>query len=96
MKIVEKMREILKDEVSMIGKEIGMKERLIGSNKLKGKGIEISCKGGVKREKMEIMREEEEIYMDEIRKDGIYDEIWKDLEVMIKVKKVGVMGDGRN
>ncbi|WP_455474381.1 glutamine-hydrolyzing GMP synthase [Bartonella sp. B30(2025)] len=95
MKLVEPLRELFKDEVRVLGRELGLPEQFIGRHPFPGPGLAIRCPGAVTREKLEILREADAIYLDEIRKAGLYDEIWQAFAVLLPVKTVGVMGDGR-
>ncbi len=95
MKLVEPLRELFKDEVRALGKELGLPETFIGRHPFPGPGLAIRCPGGITREKLEILREADAIYLDEIRKAGLYDAIWQAFAVLLPVQTVGVMGDGR-
>ncbi|WP_345096883.1 glutamine-hydrolyzing GMP synthase [Bartonella acomydis] len=95
MKLVEPLRELFKDEVRSLGRELGLPEQFIGRHPFPGPGLAIRCPGIVTREKLEILREADAIYLDEIRKAGLYDEIWQAFAVLLPVQTVGVMGDGR-
>jgi GMP synthase (glutamine-hydrolysing) len=95
MKLVEPLRELFKDEVRVLGKELGLPEHFIGRHPFPGPGLAIRCPGGVTREKLEILREADAVYLDEIRKAGLYDAIWQAFAVLLPVQTVGVMGDGR-
>ncbi|MCO5073670.1 MAG: glutamine-hydrolyzing GMP synthase [Rhizobiaceae bacterium] len=95
MKLVEPLRELFKDEVRVLGKELGLPDSFIGRHPFPGPGLAIRCPGGVTREKLEILREADAIYLDEIRKAGLYDAIWQAFAVLLPVQTVGVMGDGR-
>ncbi|MGE0280425.1 MAG: glutamine-hydrolyzing GMP synthase [Rhizobiaceae bacterium] len=95
MKLVEPLRELFKDEVRVLGRELGLPEHFIGRHPFPGPGLAIRCPGGVTREKLEILREADAIYLDEIRKAGLYDAIWQAFAVLLPVQTVGVMGDGR-
>ncbi len=95
MTLVEPLRELFKDEVRALGKELGLPESFIGRHPFPGPGLAIRCPGGVTREKLEILREADAIYLDEIRKAGLYDAIWQAFAVLLPVQTVGVMGDGR-
>jgi len=95
MKLVEPLRELFKDEVRALGRELGLPESFIGRHPFPGPGLAIRCPGGVTREKLEILREADAIYLDEIRKAGLYDAIWQAFAVLLPVQTVGVMGDGR-
>ncbi|RUW51517.1 glutamine-hydrolyzing GMP synthase [Mesorhizobium sp. M1A.F.Ca.ET.072.01.1.1] len=95
MKLVEPLRELFKDEVRALGRELGLPESFIGRHPFPGPGLAIRCPGGITREKLEILREADAIYLDEIRKAGLYDAIWQAFAVLLPVQTVGVMGDGR-
>ncbi len=95
MQLVEPLRELFKDEVRALGRELGLPESFIGRHPFPGPGLAIRCPGGVTRDKLEILREADAIYLDEIRKAGLYDAIWQAFAVLLPVQTVGVMGDGR-
>ncbi len=95
MSLVEPLRELFKDEVRVLGRELGLPESFIGRHPFPGPGLAIRCPGGVTREKLEILRSADAIYLDEIRKAGLYDAIWQAFAVLLPVQTVGVMGDGR-
>ncbi|MCC0049857.1 MAG: glutamine-hydrolyzing GMP synthase [Tepidamorphaceae bacterium] len=95
MKLVEPLRELFKDEVRALGRELGLPEAFVGRHPFPGPGLAIRCPGGISREKLEILRKADAIYLDEIRKAGLYDAIWQAFAVLTDTKTVGVMGDGR-
>lgn len=95
MKLVEPLRELFKDEVRALGRELGLPDQFIGRHPFPGPGLAIRLPGGVTREKLEILREADAVYLDEIRKAGLYDKIWQAFAVLLPVQTVGVMGDGR-
>ncbi|MEO1988372.1 MAG: glutamine-hydrolyzing GMP synthase [Martelella sp.] len=95
MQLVEPLRELFKDEVRVLGKELGLPDSFIGRHPFPGPGLAIRCPGGVTKEKLDILREADAIYLDEIRKNGLYDVIWQAFVVLLPVQTVGVMGDGR-
>ncbi|WOC15366.1 glutamine-hydrolyzing GMP synthase [Pseudochrobactrum sp. MP213Fo] len=95
MQLVEPLRELFKDEVRVLGKELGLPDSFIGRHPFPGPGLAIRCPGGITREKLEILREADAVYLDEIRKAGLYDTIWQAFAVLLPVQTVGVMGDGR-
>tara|TARA_R110002020_G_scaffold4977_6_gene21323 strand:- start:586 stop:2157 length:1572 start_codon:yes stop_codon:yes gene_type:complete len=95
MQLVEPLRELFKDEVRVLGRELGLPDSFIGRHPFPGPGLAIRCPGGITREKLEILRQADAIYLDEIRKAGLYDTIWQAFAVLLPVQTVGVMGDGR-
>jgi GMP synthase (glutamine-hydrolysing) len=95
MKLVEPLRELFKDEVRKLGQELGLPAHFIGRHPFPGPGLAIRLPGGVTREKLLILQKADAIYIDEIRKAGLYDKIWQAFSVLLPVQTVGVMGDGR-
>ncbi len=95
MKLVEPLRDLFKDEVRALGRELGLPDHFIGRHPFPGPGLAIRLPGGVTREKLDILRKADAIYIDEIRKAGLYDKIWQAFSVLLPVHTVGVMGDGR-
>jgi len=95
MQLVEPLRELFKDEVRALGRTLGLPESFINRHPFPGPGLAIRCPGEVTPEKLAILREADAIYLDEIRKAGLYDKIWQAFAVLLPVKTVGVMGDGR-
>jgi len=96
MQLVEPLRELFKDEVRILGRELGLPEHFIGRHPFPGPGLAIRIPGAVSREKLDILRAADAIYLDEIRKAGLYDVIWQAFAVLLPVQTVGVMGDGRS
>jgi GMP synthase (glutamine-hydrolysing) len=95
MKLVEPLRELFKDEVRALGRELGLPDAFVGRHPFPGPGLAIRCPGEITREKLDILRKADAIYLEEIRRAGLYDVIWQAFAVLLPVKTVGVMGDGR-
>ena len=95
MALVEPLRELFKDEVRALGRELGLPDAFVGRHPFPGPGLAIRCPGAVTPEKLAILREADAIYLDEIRRAGLYDSIWQAFAVLLPVQTVGVMGDGR-
>jgi GMP synthase (glutamine-hydrolysing) len=95
LKLVEPLRELFKDEVRALGRELGLPPSFVGRHPFPGPGLAIRIPGEITSDKLEILRKADTIYLDEIRKAGLYDVIWQAFAVLLPVKTVGVMGDGR-
>jgi len=95
MQLVEPLRELFKDEVRVLGRELGMPEEIVGRHPFPGPGLAIRIPGEVTREKADLLRLVDTIYLEEIRAAGLYDAIWQAFAVLLPVRTVGVMGDGR-
>jgi GMP synthase (glutamine-hydrolysing) len=95
MKLVEPLRELFKDEVRELGRELGLPDSIVGRHPFPGPGLAIRILGPVTREAVEILQKADAIYLEEIRNAGLYDAIWQAFAVLLPVKSVGVMGDGR-
>jgi GMP synthase (glutamine-hydrolysing) len=95
MALVEPLRELFKDEVRALGRELGLPADIVGRHPFPGPGLAIRIPGAVTREKADILRKVDTIYLEEIRNAGLYDAIWQAFAVLLPVRSVGVMGDGR-
>ena len=95
MKLVEPLRELFKDEVRALGRELGLPPAFVGRHPFPGPGLAIRIPGEITQEKLDILRKADVVYLDEIRKAGLYDKIWQAFAVLLPVRTVGVMGDGR-
>jgi len=95
MKLVEPLRELFKDEVRALGRELGLPEAFVGRHPFPGPGLAIRCPGLIAKDKLDILRLADEIFIEEIRRAGLYDEIWQAFAVILPVRTVGVMGDYR-
>ncbi len=95
MKLVEPLRELFKDEVRALGRELGLPEAFVGRHPFPGPGLAIRCPGAITRDKLDILRLADEIFIEEIRRAGLYDDIWQAFAVILPVRTVGVMGDFR-
>jgi GMP synthase (glutamine-hydrolysing) len=95
MKLVEPLRELFKDEVRALGRELGLPAHFVGRHPFPGPGLAIRIPGAISPEKLDILRKADAIYLDEIRNAGLYDAIWQAFAVLLPVRTVGVMGDGR-
>ncbi|MBE7211858.1 MAG: glutamine-hydrolyzing GMP synthase, partial [Gluconacetobacter diazotrophicus] len=95
MSLVEPLRELFKDEVRALGRELGIPETIVGRHPFPGPGLAIRIPGDITPEKLAILRRVDSIYLEEIRSAGLYDAIWQAFAVLLPVRTVGVMGDGR-
>ena len=95
MQLVEPLRELFKDEVRVLGRELGVPEHIVGRHPFPGPGLAIRIPGAVTRERLDILRRADTIFLEEIRAAGLYDAIWQAFAVLLPVRTVGVMGDGR-
>jgi GMP synthase (glutamine-hydrolysing) len=96
LKLVEPLRELFKDEVRALGRELGLPEAVIGRHPFPGPGLAIRIPGAISAEKLAILRQADTIFLEEIRAAGLYDAIWQAFAVLLPVRSVGVMGDGRS
>ena len=95
MQLVEPLRELFKDEVRVLGRELGLPAHIVGRHPFPGPGLAIRIPGPVSKDKLAILRQADAIFIDEIRRAGLYDEIWQAFAVLLPVRSVGVMGDAR-
>ncbi len=95
LKLVEPLRELFKDEVRALGRELGMNEDFIRRHPFPGPGLAIRIPGEITAEKLDILRKADVVYLEEIKNAGLYDAIWQAFAVLLPVRTVGVMGDGR-
>jgi GMP synthase (glutamine-hydrolysing) len=95
MQLVEPLRELFKDEVRALGRELGLPDVFVGRHPFPGPGLAIRCPGGITKERLEILRRADAVYIEEIRRAGLYDDIWQAFAVLLPVRTVGVMGDYR-
>ncbi len=95
LKLVEPVRELFKDEVRALGRELGLPDAFVARHPFPGPGLAIRCPGAITRDKLEILRKADAVYLDEIRSAGLYDDIWQAFAVLLPVRSVGVMGDER-
>ncbi|MBX2856172.1 MAG: glutamine-hydrolyzing GMP synthase [Rhodobacteraceae bacterium] len=93
--LVEPLRSLFKDEVRALGRQLGLPEAFVGRHPFPGPGLAIRCPGDITRDKLDSLRQADAIYLEEIRAAGLYDAIWQAFAVLLPVKTVGVMGDGR-
>ena len=95
LKLVEPLRELFKDEVRALGRELGLSEAFVGRHPFPGPGLAIRIPGEVTAEKVQVLQQADAIYLEEIRRAGLYDQIWQAFAVLLPVKAVGVQGDAR-
>src|SRR5687767_13370887 len=94
-RLIEPLRELFKDEVRQVGRELGLSEEMVGRHPFPGPGLAIRVLSDVSKDKLDTLREADAIYLEEIRAAGLYDAIWQAFAVLLPVRSVGVMGDER-
>lgn len=95
LELLEPLRELFKDEVRALGRELGLPEEVVGRHPFPGPGLGVRCIGEVSRERLDTLRDADAIFVDEIKKAGLYDAIWQALVCLLPVRSVGVQGDER-
>ncbi|MCB1991007.1 MAG: GMP synthase (glutamine-hydrolyzing), partial [Geminicoccaceae bacterium] len=95
LKLVEPLRELFKDEVRNLGRELGLPSTFVGRHPFPGPGLAVRILGEVTTDRVAVLQEADAIFLEEIRRAGLYDEIWQAFAVLLPVRTVGVMGDGR-
>src|SRR5258705_3207891 len=94
-KLIEPLRELFKDEVRQVGRELGLPEEIVGRHPFPGPGLAIRVLRPVTEERLDLLRKADAVYIEQIRQAGLYDQIWQAFAVLLPIKSVGVMGDGR-
>jgi len=95
-KLIEPLRELFKDEVRRIGRELGLPEEMLTKHPFPGPGLAVRMIGEVTRERLDVLREADAVVVEEIRRAGLYEKVWQAFAVLLPVRSVGVMGDGRS
>ncbi len=95
LELLEPLRELFKDEVRAVGRELGLPEEIVGRHPFPGPGLGVRCIGGITRERLDTLRDADAIFIEEIKKAGLYDAIWQALVCLLPVRSVGVQGDER-
>jgi GMP synthase (glutamine-hydrolysing) len=95
LKLIEPLRELFKDEVRAVGRELGLPDSLLGRHPFPGPGLAVRILGAVTRDRLDLLRHADEILISELRKAGLYDQIWQAFSVLLPIQSVGVMGDER-
>jgi len=94
-RLIEPLRELFKDEVRAVGRDLGLPEEIVGRHPFPGPGLAIRVLGEPTRDSLDVLRKADAIYLEEIRAAGLYDEIWQAFAVLLPIRSVGVQGDGR-
>jgi GMP synthase (glutamine-hydrolysing) len=95
LKVVEPLRSLFKDEVRRVGKELGLSQELLGRHPFPGPGLAIRILGSITHERVQILQEVDSIFIDGLKDEGLYDQVWQAGAILLPVKSVGVMGDER-
>jgi len=95
LELVEPLRELFKDEVRALGRELGLHSDFVERHPFPGPGLAIRCPGEITKTRLDILREADAVYLDQIKKHGLYNDIWQAFAVLLPVQTVGVMGDSR-
>jgi GMP synthase (glutamine-hydrolysing) len=93
--LIEPLRELFKDEVRNVGRELGLPDEVVGRHPFPGPGLAVRVLGEITTERLSVLREADAIYLEEIRAAGLYDDIWQAFAVLLPIRSVGVMGDFR-
>ena len=94
-KLIEPLRELFKDEVRAVGRELGLPEKLVGRHPFPGPGLAVRVLGEITRERLDILKEADAVFIEELRNSGWYNKTWQAFAVLLPVQTVGVMGDER-
>jgi GMP synthase (glutamine-hydrolysing) len=94
-KLIEPLRELFKDEVRAVGRELGLPDGLLGRHPFPGPGLAVRILGAVTRDRLDLLRQADDIFISELKKAGRYDQIWQAFAVLLPIQSVGVMGDER-
>jgi GMP synthase (glutamine-hydrolysing) len=94
-KLIEPLRDLFKDEVRLIGRELGLPEEILIKHPFPGPGLAVRLLGEVSRERLETLRAADAVVVEEVRRAGLYQKVWQAFAVLLPVQSVGVMGDGR-
>jgi len=95
LKLIEPLRELFKDEVRAVGRELGIAEDILMRHPFPGPGLAVRVLGSVNKERLDVLREADEIYIEELKSSGLYSQVWQAFAVLLPVQSVGVMGDKR-